>query len=102
MIISQKLQYNAPNYPPQLYICFGTCPSGTMQTTVGKTSGYIDVEYVIPAAQQRYDAAKMEVMVVVGLPRKGQCFGCAKNTFNSNFNNNHLYVSFLFQLFVQH
>lgn len=53
MMISQTLQYNAPNYAPQLSICFGTCPSGTMQTTAGRTRGYLDVEYRIPAAQQR-------------------------------------------------
>jgi len=60
MMISQKLQYNAPNYAPQL-ICFGTCPSGTMQTTAGITRGYLDIEYIIPAAQQRYDAAMINI-----------------------------------------
>jgi hypothetical protein len=61
MVISQELQYNAPHCAPQLSICFGTSPSGTMQTTVGKTCGYLDVEYRIPSAQQRYDAAMIGI-----------------------------------------
>ena len=57
MIISQTLQYNAPNSAPQsAIVCFGTCPSGTMTTTAGNTHGYIEFEYRIPAAPQRYDS----------------------------------------------
>jgi len=53
MIISQMLEYNAPYYAPQHFMCFGTCPSGTMKATVGKIPGYLEFGYIIPAAQQR-------------------------------------------------
>lgn len=53
MIISQTLQYNAPYYAPQHFMCFGTCPSGTMKATMGRIPGYLEFGYIIPAARQR-------------------------------------------------
>lgn len=53
MVITSRLQYNAPSYAPQLAACFGTCPSGTMKATAGRTPGYLDFEYIFPAAKQR-------------------------------------------------
>lgn len=47
------LQYNAPNSIPQTTVCFGICPSGTMRVTSGRVPGYLELQYVIPAAQQR-------------------------------------------------
>ena len=49
-MITQRLQYNAPDSAPQAYMWFGTSPSGTMQA---RLDGCIKMEFIIPAAQQK-------------------------------------------------